>query len=125
MSCPICEDWCGENSKKISRKRASRTAHDLATKKADTGMEGLEWEEVYTLFFPKIYRHEYERNLKLEREIELEESVKRNMNHPDVCSYHAENIMWHAEDPKGRLMKNLRKEYANSKWPKSFKSGYP
>lgn len=89
-------------------------------------MEGLEWEEVYTLFFPKIYRHEYERNLKLEREIELEESIKRNMNHPDVCGYHQENLGWYEDGSHAQSMKGVRKQYAESKWPKPLtKWGYP
>lgn len=121
MACPICKDWCGDNSKKISRKKASRTAHDLATKKADEGIEGLEWEEVYALFFPKIYRHEYERNLLLEREIELEESIKRNMKHPDVCDYHQENLGWYEDGTHKKTMKHLRKNYSQSKWPKPLK----
>ena len=78
--CPICADWCGPKSKEISRKKASKTAHELAEKEADIGIAVLEWEEVYALYFQKIYRHEYKRNLELEQEIELEESVKRNQN---------------------------------------------
>lgn len=119
--CPICKDWCGEKSKQISRKKASRTAHQLANKKADEGIEGLEWEEVYALFFPKIYRHEYQRNLALEREIELEESIKRNMKHPDVCDYHQENLGWYHDGTHKDCMKGLRRNYCQTKWPNPLK----
>jgi hypothetical protein len=118
--CPICNDWRGPKSKKISHKRALRTAHELATSTADKGIAGLEWEEVYSLFFPKIYRHEYKRNLKLEEEIELEESIERNKENPNVCSYHQENIMW-ADDPDMDCSKRIRQEYAQSKWPNPLK----
>jgi hypothetical protein len=119
--CPICNDWCGPKSKEISHKRATKTAHALAIQKATEGIKGLEWEEVYSLFFPKIYRHEYQRNLKLEQEIELEESVARNMNNPDVCSYHDEDIGWTHDGTHKESMKGLRREYAESKWPKPLK----
>ena len=118
--CPICKEWCGPKSKEISRKRAARTAHLLASKKADEGIAELEWEEVYSLFFPKIYRHEYKRNLELERAIELEESVERNKDHPDVCEYHQENIGWAEDGSHAKTMKNLRRNYAESKWPKKL-----
>ena len=118
--CPVCKDWCGPKSKKISHKRASNTAHVLAMKKADEGIKGLEWTEVYGLFFPKIYKHEFERNLKLEREIELEESVKRNMHNRDVCAYHCENIGWMEDGLHEKTMKKLRRWYSESKWPNSL-----
>lgn len=120
--CPICKDWCGANSAAISKKRASRTAHILAMKKADEGLADLEWEEVYSIFFPKIYKHEYERNLILEREIELEESLERNKHDPDVCDYHMENIGWTEDGFHKKTMKALRRRYAESKWPKDLKS---
>lgn len=94
-------------------------------KKANEGMEGLEWEEVYAVFFPKIYRHEFKRNLDLESEIALENSIKKHQDSPDVCCYHAENIGWYHDGSHDECMKGTRKRYANSKWPKSFKSGYP
>jgi beta-glucanase (GH16 family) len=121
MNCPICNDWCGPGSAAIAKKRSARTAHELATKKADEGLADLAWEEVYAVYFPKIYKHEYERNLKFEREIELEASVKKNLNHPDVCGYHAENCGWYVDDTHGESMKGLRRWYANSKWPNPLK----
>ena len=121
MECPLCKDWCGPKSKEISRKRASKTAHQLAEKKANEGIPGLDWEEVYALFFPKIYRHEYKRNLELEREIELEESIKRNEKNPNICCYHDENIMWMHDGTHKETMKRLRRNYAQSKWPKALK----
>lgn len=119
MSCPICEDWCNEKSEVISHKRASKTAHELAAKKASEGILGLEWEEVYIAYFPKIYRHEYKRNLDYEREVELEKSVKRNEHHPDVCGYHSENIGWARDNTHKGCMKSLRRRYARSKWPRT------
>lgn len=125
--CPICKDWCGPVSKAISKKRASRTAHILATNKADEGLvdESLakfDWEEVYALFFLQIYKHEYERNLILEREIELEESVKRHKDDPNVCSHHLENIEWMEDGFHKKVMKAVRRSYAKSKWPNDLKS---
>lgn len=120
--CPICEDWCGPKSKEIAQKRAARTAHELAMKKANEGIAGLEWEEVYGVFFPKIFKHEFERNLKLERELELDESVKRNEKHPDVCDYHYENITWMNDGTHKKSMKDLWRRYHKSKWPN--KLGY-
>lgn len=121
MDCPLCKDWCGPNSEKISRKKASRTAHDLAAKMADKGIEGLEWEEVYALYFPKIYRHEYERNHHLERELELEASIVRNMKNLNVCSYHQETLAWYEDGSHKKTMKETRREYAQSKWPNTGK----
>ena len=117
MTCPICEDWFNPRSEEISHKRASNTAHKLAEKKATEGLAGLEWEEVYAAYFPKIYRHEYKRNLEYEREVELKESVKRNENHPDVCGYHAENSGWMRDGSSKACMKSLRRKYDTSKWP--------
>lgn len=119
--CPICNDWCGPKSKEISHKRAAKTAHVLAMKKADEGIPGLEWQEVYALFYQKIYKHEYARNLELEREIELEESVKHNLHNLDVCEYHQENVMWYEDGTHAKVMKKRRHEYAISKWPKQLR----
>lgn len=118
MNCPICTDWCGPGSAAIAKKRAARTAHELAAKKADEGLADIAWEEVYALYFPKIYKHEYERNLKFEREIELEASIKKNMKNPDVCAYHWESLMWYADGTHAKTMKGLRRWYASCKWPR-------
>jgi hypothetical protein len=92
-------------------------------KKADEGIVDLEWQEVYALFYPKIYKHEYRRNLELELQIELEESVRRNQDNPDVCGYHQENVGWMGDGFHDNSMKDLRRNYANSKWPKPLQ-GY-
>jgi len=89
-------------------------------KKADEGIVDLEWQEVYALFYPKIYKHEYRRNLELELQIELEESVRRNQDNPDVCGYHQEDIGW-MDDPQMNVLKDLRRNYAASKWPKPLR----
>lgn len=116
--CPICNDWCGPNSMKIAQGRAAKTAHALAKDKADAGMAGLGWLDVYNVFFSKIYIHELKRNLALERELELEKSVEKNQNHPDVCGYHCENVGWFQEEKENAKTKNSkRKEYDASKWP--------
>lgn len=117
--CPICQDCYDVSPAEISKKRASRTAHDLAQKKANEGMEGLEWEEVYAVYFPKIYRHEYKRNLKLESEIALEKSIEKHQDNPKVCSYHYENVLWYYDGNHAKCMARTRKEYANTKWPKT------
>jgi len=46
--------------------------------------------------------------------------VKKNLNHPDVCDYHSENIGWYRDGTHKQSMKELRHWYANSKWPKSL-----
>jgi guanylate kinase len=59
--CPICADWCGPKSKEISRKKASKTAHELAEKEADIGIAVLEWEEVYAGMYYGTLQAELER----------------------------------------------------------------
>ena len=114
--CPICNqdetEW-----RRIAKARATKTAHALAIKKADEGIQGLEWEEVYALYFPKIFKHEHERNIRYEREAALDKLVRKYCytRNPDICGYHSENLGWFAE--YGSPMKGVRKDYANSKWP--------
>lgn len=117
--CLICEDIRESKSKveEIARKRASRTAHQLASDQADVGFAGLEWLEVYGIFFPKIFKHEYDRNLKFERELEQERIVKWHQDHPGICGYHSESVGWLHDGFHAKCMKELRREYATSKWP--------
>ena len=123
--CPICEDIrVDTTAKKISHGRATKTAHALAIHKADEGIPGLEWTEVYGLFFPKIYKHELERNLKLERELVSEASVEKHKDHPDVCGYHSENVGWAEDGSHEKCMKSLRRWYGESKWPNSLERKY-
>jgi hypothetical protein len=116
-NCPICKDWCGPESTRIAKGRAAKTAHALAKEKADAGMPGLDWLDVYMVFFPKIYIHELKRNLTLERQLELTKSVERNQNHPDVCEYHWENVMWFRDGTNAKVTREVQKEYDESKWP--------
>lgn len=81
-------------------------------------MAGLNWLDVYNVFFPKIYIHELKRNLALEREIELEKSMEKNKDHPDICAYHCENFMWFDDKKRhAESKKEQQKDYDESKWP--------
>ena len=115
--CPICNDIMSPRPKEIARKRASKTAHELAARKAWEGLEGLEWEEVYAMFFIKIYRHEYKRNLALENEIFLEASLNRHEDSKDICDYHCENYEFREMEWHKGSKERQEKEYAESKWP--------
>lgn len=123
--CPICNqdetEW-----RRIAKSRAIKTAHSLAIKKADEGIEGLEWEEVYAIYFPKIFKHEHKRNLQYERELELDRLVKKYYYYPDpnICSYHQENLGWYGDGMHSKTLKRTCTEYSNTKWPNPLKP-YP
>lgn len=118
--CPICHpvdvEW-----KRIARARAIKTSHILAIKKAEEGIEGLEWEEVYAVYFPKIFKHEHQRNLRYEEEVALDKLVRKYHVTPDpnICCYHQENLAWFGGDSYNKTMKKVRQKYATSKWPNS------
>lgn len=116
--CPMCKDLpkCEVRAKETARQRASRTAHKLATDQAEVGYAGLEWLEIYTLFFARIYKHEYERNLTFERAIENEKNTIRHQDDDNVCGYHWENVMWLHDGFHKDTMKEVRREYATSKY---------
>lgn len=120
--CPICNHDDSEMMR-IVKARATRTAHALAIKKADEGIAGLEWEEVYAIYFPKIFKHEHKRNLRYEGELVLDKLVRKYYENPDpnICCYHEENVGWYADGSHDETMKKTRKDYADSKWPKPLK----
>jgi hypothetical protein len=120
--CPMCyaddREW-----KHLVKVRTTRTAHLLATERANKGIEGLEWEEVYALYFPKIFRHEYARNLRYEGELALDRLTRKYYANPDpnICCYHHENLGWFADGMHAKTMKAVRQDYAQSKWPNPIK----
>lgn len=116
--CPMCRDYqeCETRAKNTARKRASRTAHQLASIQAEVGYAGLDWLEIYGVFFPKIFKHEYERNFKFERDIEFEKNTILHEDDPNVCEYHWENVIWMHDGFHKKTMKEVRHKYATSKY---------
>ena len=106
---------------RISQKRATRTAHVLATKECEMRSMDCRMQHVdlYTAMFRRIYEHEYRRNMYVERVrrnhlIRMSSSVWN-----DLCEYHSE----FDDDFCDRVMKQVEQEYARSKWPNELPPG--
>ena len=120
MPCPTCTMSDSEIIR-ISQKRATHTAHVLATKECEKNAKDsrIEHVDLYTTMFRRIYEHEYRRNMYVERErrnhlIRMSSSVWN-----DLCEYHGE----FDDDFCDRVMKQVEQEYAKSKWPNKLPHG--
>lgn len=113
MPCPNCTVTDVE-IERISKKRASRTAHVLAMKECEKNPDPrFNYVDVYTTMFRRIYEHEYKRNMFVERERRTYNIRMSRTQWNDVCSYHAE----FDDDFCEEVMKKVEQEYAKSKWP--------
>ena len=114
MSCPTCTVTDTE-IERISKKRATRTAHLLAVKECEKKSSDarMEYVDLYTTMFRRIYEHEYKRNMFVERQ-RRDYAIRMSRSQwNDLCDYHAE----FDDDFCERVMRDVEKEYAKSKWP--------
>jgi len=118
MSCNICNGIreAEKDIKMRSHKRAKRNAHEIASQIADKGLVHLSWCEIYTVYFPKIYDHEYKRSYNYEKYFAELVLFKNDKIRNDVCDYHWESILFLGGDFEKRLNAKIRKEFSESKW---------
>ena len=116
-SCPVCKELASGKVEAIAKARAANTAHVLAVKEAEKALKKnkeFSFVDLYTIYFRKIYDHEYARNHYVERErITYFESVNPK-NRETICDYHCE----FEDEFKKKVYKEVEKNYAKSKWPK-------
>ena len=116
----ICDGCKYEETKafeRIAQQRAAARAHTLAMKEArsceekDTRFSFL---ELYGLFFPKIYTHEYKREWTMERE--RQQLAIRLNPASKLCDYHGE----FTDDFCIEVYKKVKQDYARGKWKPSI-----
>jgi hypothetical protein len=117
MACPVCKELGSGKVEGVAKARAAKTAHVLAIKEAEKALKiskDFSFVDLYTLYFRKIYEHEYERNHYVERErISCFLSIDLK-NKPNLCGYHNE----FEDGYKIYIHKKVEAKYAKSKWPK-------
>ena len=108
-------------------KTATRLAVDaakdsVALEIVNTPTYGLAYWDIFTKHFQmyqrRIFRHELQRNMVLEREIQLAKSIDLHGEDPHICSYHQESVGWHYDGFSAKVFRKTYQAYCESKWPK-------
>ena len=122
MECKVCEliKEGGESVHAISHARAVRTAHVLAIKESVNTT--FTFVEAYTVYFRRIYEHEYKRNKKVEQERLSRRCYKRaRKEYPDqICDYCGE----FSDAFKEAVHAEVETIYARSKYPNPLNPPY-
>jgi hypothetical protein len=117
MTDPVCAVCSGGGDKPVQaavEKKSAKTAHILAMKQVEQkGSSEFSFVELYTIYFNRIYDHEYGRNLYYMRNKHEHEIYKSAVKTGHLCDYHGE----FSEAFNEQVMKDLDKEYAHNKWP--------
>lgn len=102
---------------------ASSTAASKAAKeRADSeAKEGVQWIDVYMMYYRAAFEHEYRRRSYMKREEVMNKLLETRPPHEDVCYYHSENVAWYNGSDKSvdhnACQKELRIKFEKSKWP--------
>ena len=111
--CIICKNQKTGDAERIARARAATTAHALAMKESEAGDSRFSFLELYGIYFPKIYTHEYKREHTMERE--RQEHILYFSGNGPICYYHSE----FDDDFVLECYKKTEQEYAESAWKSS------
>lgn len=112
--CLVCKNGGDKPVLEKVERKSAQTAHELAVKEAQKRRGGeMTFVELYSVFFKRIYDHEYARNLYYMRNKYEHELYKKALEKGELCHYHGEF------DPgfNEKCMKDLDVKYAKSKWP--------
>ena len=111
-SCIICTRLADGTLETIAQTCSAKISHELALQEAKKGDPRFTFQELYVLFFSKIYEHEYNRRLTIERE-RLQIKLRfESENRDKLCSYHSE----FSDGFVLQCHKGAEKDYATSKW---------
>ncbi len=117
--CIVCDKLASGIVEAKAKARAAKTAHVLAVKEAEKALKknrDFSFVDLYTIYFRKIYEHEYLRNQYVESErITYFESVNPK-NRGSICDYHCE----FEDEFKKKVYKVVELNYARSKWPNTL-----
>jgi len=111
-TCPCCKYGYTKKAEKVAHKRASQRAHNLAMKEAESEDARFTFLELYGMFFPRIYKHEYDRELDFEREKQQLNIQLKPENADRLCSYHGEFTNTYNID----IFKEVKIKYDKGKW---------
>lgn len=74
------------------------------------------------MYFPVIYKHEFQRWQEYLNEINqdrvIQERLSDKTKQVSTCSYHSENIGWFGTKFHEEVMNKVKTKFAKSKWPK-------
>jgi hypothetical protein len=110
--CVICKNQETGDAEKVAMKRAAATAHELAMNEAEKGDKRFSFLELYGVFFSKIYKHEYKRELTMESERQQHVLRFDPKNAHTLCDYHNEFDDAFCLE----VYEETKKTYSNSKW---------
>ena len=108
--CDCCKYNDTKAAERVAKERAAARAHTLAMKEAEREDARFSFLELYGLFFPKIYTHEYNREWTMERE-KQQEAIRLTPGRK-LCDYHNE----FDDDFCRKVYKQVARDYAKSKW---------
>lgn len=114
QDCLVCKNGGDKPVLKAVERRSAKTAHELAMKEAEKkASKDFSFVELYTIYFKRIYDHEYSRNLYYMRNKHEHEIYKKALKTQELCYYHGEF------DPgfNEKCMKGLDAKYSKCKWP--------
>ena len=112
--CAVCSGGGDKPVLAAVEKKSAQTAHVLAMKEVEKKRGGeFSFVELYSIYFKRIYDHEYSRNLYYMRNKHEHELYKSAVKTGNLCDYHGE----FDEAFNEQCMKDLDKKYARNKWP--------
>jgi hypothetical protein len=112
--CLVCSGGGDKPVLKAVERRSAKTAHELAMKEAiKKASKDFSFVELYTIYFKRIYDHEYSRNLYYMRNKHEYQLYKEALKTWALCDYHGEFDLGFNET----CMKDLDKKYSRNKWP--------
>jgi len=112
MTCPCCEYLDSNAAAHVAHKRASQRAHTLAMKEVENCDAKFFFLELYGIFFPRIYKHEYDRELHFEREKQQLTLQLKPENADKLCCYHGEFTNAYNTE----IFKEVKQLYDIGKW---------
>jgi hypothetical protein len=114
LPCAVCANGGDKPVLQAVEKKSAQTAHVLAMKEVQKKREGeFTFVELYSIYFNRIYEHEYSRNLYYMRNKHEHELYKSAVKTGNLCYYHGE----FSEAFNEQVMKDLDKEYTHNEWP--------
>jgi hypothetical protein len=111
LPCAVCANGGDKPVQEAVEKKSAQTAHMLAMKQVETKRSSeFSFVELYSIYFKRIYEHEYNRNLYYMRNKHEHEIYKSAVKTGHLCEHHGE----FSEAFNEQVMKDLDKEYAHN-----------